>query len=272
MALPPYVTSMSGPTERLGLHRPEFDLEPWDGPARQGYVVCVTPRSGSHYFSSLLFNAGLGAPMEYFNPAEAKDLIRRLSPGDAAMPVDAYIAAVRRVRTSRDGLFGVTAHPQQMPQAIKLGLLERHLPNLKFVHLRRRDLVLQAVSLSVARQTGSWTSSEPVQAEPVYRPAEIAASIEALFGATLYWKDLFRQQAAPSMSVPYEDLSQDPGGMCARIAAFLGVSSEGDRPASEPLFARQGSDRNRAWAERFRQDDMTAKTAAILAAYADDMA
>ena len=55
-------------------------LDPRNGPAfdtgREGgrlFVIASTPRSGSTWLARTLWDAGLGAPKEYFNPTQLRD-------------------------------------------------------------------------------------------------------------------------------------------------------------------------------------------------------
>ena len=132
--------------------RPDFD----------SYLICATPRSGSTLLCGLLESSGVaGHPASYFNRdglngyADDWGIAR---PRDGQID-EAFVRAALTAGKTSNGVFGGRIMAETLPELISglaaaasrpavtdVDLLSAQLGRLRFVHLRRRDVVAQAVS------------------------------------------------------------------------------------------------------------------------------
>ena len=135
------------------------------------YLVCATPRSGSNLLCGLLKRTGVaGRPEEYFGRGHEPCWAGRWG---ASGRVE-YVHGAIREGTGANGVFGAKVLWPHMPNLLakleavhgredvaERALLERTFPGLRFVWIRREDVVAQAVSYAKAMQTDQWTALDP---------------------------------------------------------------------------------------------------------------
>ncbi len=160
---------------RLGAWLPSVTVT---RPAFDSYLICATPRSGSTLLCGLLESSGVaGHPASYFNRAGLVDYAddwRIARPRDGRID-DAYVRAALAAGKTSNGVFGGRIMAATLPELIgdlaaadpgpavtDVELLSAQLGRLRFVHLRRRDVVAQAVSWAKALQTHFWHPGEAV--------------------------------------------------------------------------------------------------------------
>jgi len=148
-------------------------------PGFDSYLICATPRSGSTLLCGLLESSGVaGRPASYFNRRglhDYADVWRIARPRDGRID-EAYVRAALAAGKTSNGVFGGRIMAETLPELIgdlaaadsgsavtDLGLLSAQLGRLRFVHLRRRDVVAQAVSWAKALQTYYWHPGEAVK-------------------------------------------------------------------------------------------------------------
>jgi trehalose 2-sulfotransferase len=150
--------------------RPDFD----------SYLICATPRSGSTLLCGLLESSGVaGHPASYFNREGLNgyaDDWRIARPRDGQID-EAFVRAALTAGKTSNGVFGGRIMAETLPELISglaaaasrpavtdVDLLSAQLGRLRFVHLRRRDVVAQAVSWAKSLQTHFWHPGEAVAA------------------------------------------------------------------------------------------------------------
>jgi LPS sulfotransferase NodH len=188
----------------------------------------------------------MGRPGEIFNPEPVGNLSRRhglRSLGD-------YIDWQFRVNTV-GGVFGAKAGLHQIAVLAKQGLLARF-PNPQFVFVTRRDLVMQAVSLNIAWQTGAWTSKSSVDKEPEFDHAAIARTLRSIVDNQAGFEAFFAAHGIIPLRLDYELIESEPERAMRRVCRLVGI----ERPMRVPLppitLQRQRTALNFEWAERFR--------------------
>lgn len=128
---------------------------------------------------------------------------------------------------------------------------EREVGARVFVHLRRRDVVAQAVSWYRAEQTGYWqhgdTASGPLEPD-LDRMCALVRTIEEHDRA---WDDWFARHDVTPLRISYEELVTDPGTVVHGIADSVGVTVPADWVPASP-HRRQADATNAAWADDLR--------------------
>lgn len=219
--------------------------------ADRGYVICATPRSGSNYLCQVLASTGqLGNPLEYFNTPGRQ---RHTDPNYPKDP-RAQIDIVRSMGATPNGIYAAKVLPVQYYRVRKKVDLFHELPNLKFVRLRRRDLLGQAISAVRAEQTGQITASDRARKEPIYDAQDIRHSIRAVQARESIWDQVMLEFGVQPLTFEYEDVMRDPQAAVDQVAALMGLAAS---PPLNPALVRVTVQRDReteAWRQRFLAD------------------
>lgn len=221
-------------------------------------VVCGVQRVGTTLLCDLMTSTDrLGYPKEFFLPQARQAFL-----GGWDLPTDTddrtFLQRALRNGTSPNRVFGVKLMADQLPtfHAMTDGRGLDALPRHHLVWLRRRDLLAAAVSQLVAEATGRWSSSRATHPPMDPREADLDR-LDELHGAKHEQEDLWAQALVgrPVLQAWYEDWTDDPGGLVARLAADVGVDLDGASPRSG--LRRQRSEVNAAIEARWRADGGT---------------
>ena len=143
------------------LNDPASDLPEFDGPGTD-YIICSTPRSGSTLLGFLLRECKMmGVPHEYLHPTiHFPALARRsgLIASGGSVNVDTYLAWLRRRRSTANGVFGLKAHFSHIGPLAHRPSVAKWIEGARLIRIRRRDVVLQAISYYTALETGVWAA------------------------------------------------------------------------------------------------------------------
>ena len=231
----------------------ELDQPQGTAPIRN-VLIASTPRCGSHMLGHAMTDTGLlGIPMEYCNPGNMKEWRTRLK---TTTPQET-LAAIRARRTTPNGIFADRAHfdhcaPMGGPEA-----LFDLLPGV--IHLRRADVLRQAISFAVAWQTGVWiTGQEAVSDAAVYDAGLIRSCLNDIAIQNANWVSTFAAAGIVPLNVFYESTAQDLDRDITAIARFVGAIGDGDTLKARPRTRKQSlNQRTEDWIRRYRDDQRT---------------
>jgi LPS sulfotransferase NodH len=265
------------PTDRS---RAERDF-PTRTPTLRRYVLASVPRSGSTLLADLLWSTGLaGAPMEYFSPGPLVDLVGRIDPGGPLerfgrwrrrglrpplylgepawdrVRLARYVGALETLRTGPGGVFGFKLHYQQALRAFtrKGFRVEEFFPELRWVYVRRRDRVRQAVSWLRARQTGAWDDTLPGAPGDRYDADAIAERLRLLEAQEAGWESYFAEGGIAPLRLDYEEIAPDPVAAGRGVLRHVGVEGWEHCDVPAPERRRQADGVTEAWVARFREE------------------
>lgn len=210
---------------------------------RLGYAICGDARSGSTFLGRLVrATNALGHPDELFrDPREVKLLLK---------DPDRTLTELADRASTPNGVYGLKVFSPHFDNAERLGWAQR-LPNLHFVHLTRRDLLGQAISLSKAFQTGRYKSTDPTGREPQYHQRQIADFIARIAYGQARWQCWFARNGVVVLPLAYEDVIADPAGAVRAIARHLGVDIRIPGGFGEADIRVQRDSLSDEWRERF---------------------
>lgn len=257
------------------------------------FLVCATPRSGSTLLCELLAATGVAGrpqefferlyatnlprqPREYFEHFEDPTVIDLLKPTDtSAVPESAESFEARLAAALRDGATPNGVWSSKLMWGYTLDLLrrlrerpdteglrpydafERLLPGVRYVHVRRRDKVAQAISLWTAVQTARWRQEDEEDSgpppEPVYSYAGIRHLATQLTNQDQAWIAWFAGGGIEPEVVVYEDLIDDQRGTVLGLLRSMQIDTHGVE-VEAPAMRRQSGGRSAEWAERFESD------------------
>lgn len=149
-------------------------------------------------------------------------------------------------------MHGYKAGWNQIHMLLRCGIDRMYEDGIRVVHISRRDVVAQAVSLSIARQTAQWTSEHTGRegVEPEYDANQLSHLIQSCYDAENRIRMLSQMFGLPYHPVVYEDLVDNPQQVMAGVGTFLGRDLSAWEPA-EVALKRQASARNAEWKERY---------------------
>jgi trehalose 2-sulfotransferase len=238
-------------------------------PGFDSYLICATPRTGSTLLCGLLESSGVaGRPASYFNRRSLHDYAddwRIARPRDGRID-EAYVRAALVAGKTSNGVFGGRIMAETLPELIgdlavdsrsgvtDVELLSTQLGRLRFVHLRRRDVVAQAVSWAKALQTHYWHPGEAVKPggqHPHYDEELIGRLVAAIEEFEAGWTLWFAAHSIGPCQVVYEDLAADPLRTAHKVLDYLGLHV---LPGRQLVIGhrRQADQINADWAARFR--------------------
>jgi LPS sulfotransferase NodH len=209
-----------------------------------GYALCTTPRAGSNFLGQILQSTGvLGRPLEYLNGPARRRLGWENYPDDPA----AQLRIVLGEGATGNGCYGLKIFPSQADRAP--GWAEA-LPGLSFVHLRRRDLLGQAISWARAEQTGQYRSTSRARAEPVYDAARIQARLADIVREEARWSLFFARTARRPVRLVYEKVTADPQKAADAVARAVRLDPAPCHLAGVDLHIQRDA-LNEDWRARF---------------------
>ena len=177
-----------------------------------------------------------------------------------------YLDATLREGTTQNGVFGARIMWPYLGEAVDLlatatgvrgsplEVFAAAFPGLRYIHLRRRDHLAQALSWAKAVQADIWYAADNRSGPPT--PPYDRDLIRNLLGlieeADRGWSELLAASDLTSHPVDYEDLVADPHGTAADLLRFIGTWHDGLRLSV--TTERQADATNAAWIEQYRRD------------------
>lgn len=208
--------------------------------------LCFTNRCGSNFVAEQLASTGkLPRARESFNwPA-----VLKFSQRTGAKSFHHFCQLLVQ-HHSRNGIFASKIGWAQLYFLCRSKAIPEVFGIPHFIHVRRRDLLAQAISFVIAKQTGAWSSKHVPQAEPHYDADAIANRMERIAYGNAKFEILFARFGFPRIEIIYEDfLAQNAQGVSA-ITEWLGLGPS-CVDASKTRLHIQRSSVNEEWKARF---------------------
>jgi LPS sulfotransferase NodH len=237
------------------------------------YLLCGTPRTGSTLLCDLLASTGVaGRPESYFREPDEPAWAQRFGlalVGDGAFDHRSYVHAVRRAGSTPNGVFAARVMWGSMPRIVEkldtgpgarcdLDLLADAFGQLRLVHVKRADVVGQAVSWARAEQTGYWQEGDRTSAHPRIDADHADRLVRTITEHNAAWSRWFQRQGVEPYVVMYEDVVADPGHAVQGLLDSLGVELPSTwRPRS--AHRRQADELNAEWVDVLTQQARPAK-------------
>ncbi len=212
-------------------------------------IIAASARTGSNHLCQQLRGRGLRAG-EYFHSRRLRALLER-----TGERLEDQVAALVRRFAYRGG-FAVKGAIDLLAVPYLAGEFPRHLSKWRFVHLRRRNIVRQAISHVLAQHTGAWRSvvAHGDAGAPTYDPRAVLGATQRLIEVNALWEAFFSDAGVAPLRVWYEDLDASPAEVCCAVAGFCGVSAPPVPGKGPPELVRQCSLVNAEWEARLRDE------------------
>lgn len=236
------------------------------------YLICATPRTGSSLLCGLLESTGVGGhPESYFRQPDEPSWASRWGlplSSDGSCSYADFVRAAITAGTTQNGVFAARIMWGTLKEVIDrlgpvfpnlvgadLDLLNRAFGPLRFVYLRRDNVVAQAVSWFRAEQTDVWQEADLFRQKPGLVPQfdidKIHELVRLINEHNTAWLEWFGSVGVTPHRVRYEDLDADPVGVTRGILDSLGL----ELPRGQKIRARHrplGDELNAEWIDRYR--------------------
>lgn len=211
-------------------------------------AVLFTNRCGSMLFTEMIGSSpDIMTYYEVFNGAVVRDR-------SGGWAVDTFADYLARIFGRPHVTYTAKVHAVQLGFLSEAGLLQAFAGGVTFYRVRRRDQIAQAVSHSIARQTGRWTSFVGGEGdEPRYDFAEIDAILGAIRREQDHLDAMTGQLGITVQDVVHEDFLQAPQAVLDPAWTALDVRPGFSDPA-RARHRRQATDLNRDFIHQFRSD------------------
>jgi LPS sulfotransferase NodH len=216
--------------------------------ATSSYFVCSVQRSGTWLLAGLLDSTRVaGHPHDYFAPETQQANHRRWG----VESFEEYVGRVLEVGTTENGVFGsLLMWGEHGPPVDPLSDV---FPKPRFVHLWRDDVVAQAVSWSIAGQTGYYHHWNRPGGTASYSVRELDGLARLAYERRERWREWFSGNGVEPLEVRFEDLVSDQEGTARSVLEHLGLEVDcGVVIAAKTAPAN--SDLASEWLERYRRD------------------
>jgi trehalose 2-sulfotransferase len=239
------------------------------------YLICATPRTGSTLLCGLLASTRVaGRPESYFRRQGQHEYAAQwgiASLFSGGFRYADYLQAALAAGRTDNGVFGARIMWETLEELVgelrtmdpdlpsdSVSMLERAFGSVRFVYLRRDDIVAQAVSLLRAEQTNVW--HDPVQAtrpdpdhEAQFDFDQIQQRIQVISQHNAAWQGWFSSARIEPFPVRYEELAADPVAITRRILDFLDL----DLPPGRELVVqhrRLADELSSQWIARYQAE------------------
>lgn len=238
-------------------------------------VLCATQRCGSTLIVEDMRNTGvLGNPEEWFVP---------WNPEKTDVNWGEALASVRKRATGDNGVLAIKVMANQLhnienclktairpPPSHTFFRFHKVFENATWVKLSRRDVVAQAVSRLMSRQTGINHATaqaedehfagnlmrgltEDYNAKAQYRYDALMHEVTAITLENLAWTRFFENFGITPIELVYEEVAPDPGMPHLDILARA-IGLEDPPPRKPRSMVKMGNARNQEWIRRFHLD------------------
>jgi LPS sulfotransferase NodH len=239
---------------RFGPEGLRFDPAQAAPQGSQTFVICFTNRCGSNFLAQLLAtNPDIGLAGEYFNAPAVLGISEKLG----FVRLQQYLDWLMREKASRKGIFGIKLAFRQLFFLAQHGLLPAF-GEVKYIHMRRLDVLAQNVSHVIAWNTKAWTSEQQPVADPadvVIDDAQILRMMKVTNHENAKFAAYFKHFGITPVRLTYEKLVENPARAGARVLselAFREVARTSVDP-SKVTMRKQANGANEAAIARIRQ-------------------
>ena len=237
-------------TEHLAAYRrvfgDRFELAPGALPSRL-LAVLFTNRCGSMLFTEMIGSSpDITTQYEVFNGTVVQQ--RTEVYGD-----DSFAGYLARIFGRSGATYTAKIHAVQLEFLARAGLLRAFSGGIRFFRIHRRDQIAQAVSHSIARQTGRWTSFANQDGQARYDYCEIRTILDTIQREQATLDRLTARHNLAVRNVVFEDFLPEPAQVLAPAWRSLNVRP-GRCDLAETRHRRQSTTLNREFIRRFRAE------------------
>lgn len=220
--------------------------------------LCFTNRSGSNYMAELLASdKRLPPARENLNFDTVIDHARQ----NFLKSIQAYFSYLVNL-TKKNGFVCIKTAPSHIELLGNSGILDQIVDRSRFVLIERSDKLAQAISHSIAFQTGKFmsTMNEPNRkVEPTFNREQLDKIISNIADEYRDFSLFFGRNGIVPAQVVYEQMVRDPVQTLAFVGDMIGVPGLTIKPENVRLD-RQAGHLNAEWRQKYLLGDGTLAT------------
>lgn len=247
------------------------------------YLICSTHRTGSTLLCQLLTDTGIcGVPDEYWSPRWAPRFAERLAGTRAAtddgppsrsfdrLDFGRYLHDLFEQRATPNRWWGCKlqwTHVRRVHEVLEplrgddggertLRLLRQIYADPRYVWVRRRDKVRQAISFWRSKQTKVFTSTGPVEESerPSYDYERIDGYVRRFERQDAEWQRFFETHGVEPFRIEFETFVKEPGPTIEELIAYLGIERPAGLELPAPRLKKISDGLNDEWCERYHRE------------------
>ena len=225
------------------------------------YVIASVQRSGTQLLCNLLRSTGVaGLPTEHFMSKPGETWEDRWKTTSRI----AYVERVLSDNTTSNGVFGTVIMWSYFDRMLQMlrdipencglktpDLLAAILHEPKYIWLRRRNRVEQAVSWAIAAQTGIWAQRTGERRHPRAVPKfdfnVVDEWCNRIGEHDAAWANYFRENQIPPLELYYEDVVANHRAAVERVLEFLGLPLPADMEIPQLRLQKQANEVSKQW-------------------------
>jgi LPS sulfotransferase NodH len=225
------------------------------------YIITSVQRSGTHLLCSILRSTGIaGSPDEHFLSKPGETWEKRWG----APSRIAFVQNVLQQNTAANGVFGTVVMWsyfermlqmfQEIPAHKNLNgaqLLAAIFAEPKYIWMRRRNHVEQAVSWAIACQTGVWTQKARQKSQPRaianFNFEVIDEWCNRIAAHDEGWANYFRENHIDPLILFYEDVVASHHAAAKRVLEFLDLPFPPDMEIPAAPIEKQADQTSEEW-------------------------
>lgn len=220
--------------------------------------LCFTNRCGSTWIGTLLAEAGIFPSRtdgkknyEFFN---ADSIVSISQPADLHSMRE-YISQLNQNYLGTTGLFSTKISVDQLAWITRTDLIRDLMPRPRFLFVRRRNTLAQAISFSIAMQTQQWTTNHgEEEIEPEFRPQDILNLHRIILDSNAHFEAYFQLHKIKPLVLYYEDVLGQEREVLDLVTSYLGIQLTKTVEREEELTVKkQRTSRNSEWEDRMRE-------------------
>lgn len=214
---------------------------------QENVFICFTNRCGSNFLANVVANTGIFPEAgEFFNWKTIVSTSKRKN----ILSFDDYCFYLIGKKT-KNNVFMSKIGWEQLLMLGKLGQIPNIFNSSKFIWIQRKDVLGQAISLSIANQTKKWTSAQNSNnIVPEYRKDNIQKIIKGINLANLNFASYFSLYNASFIKIYYEDFCENIEMNVKKICDFTGKNFQAAN-FKEAKLEVQRNNVNTEFRERF---------------------
>jgi len=219
---------------------------------RKILIIASTGRCGSHMLGHALHKTGaFGYPLEYANIANLNKWKEILNTNTLLET----IAELKKRRTSPNGVFGIKIHYSHIEQFGGFEKVLKCFPDAYYILLSRENVLQQAVSLSIASQTGGWISGQKLVSKDAYYDfKQIDDSLRSIILDNSSWRYALAANACNYIEMDFDNICNNLPDALQKIANFVNCEIDQNKIPKEQVTKKQSNQRNLDWASQFTLD------------------
>jgi LPS sulfotransferase NodH len=150
-----------------------------------------------------------------------------------------------------NGIYGLKCHADHYAAVAAIVEPLRSLPGLRFIRIRRRDVLGQAISWLRAEQTRQFLATDRQRGSPTYDAAGIRRFLALLAEQRAAWDRFFALTGNVPLEIEYEGLIRNPQRDVDQIARFMEVPLPVPIMPERVRLAVQRDELSFMWRHRF---------------------